>query len=143
MNDSNLSAAEKEHYAEIIRRMIEHENQLRNNRLTWFITVQSLLFAGLGLAWDSQPIGLIMIFCLLGIVVAVSAFFALRLNERAFVELHAWWEKELSDYLGPPKVGYYDGGGWSLERMLRPWEILPWVFISAWIAVFVLSLSPQ
>ena len=33
---------------EIIRSMIQHENQLINERLTWLLTFQGLLLAALG-----------------------------------------------------------------------------------------------
>ena len=43
-----MSEAEQEKYAEIVRKLIEHENTLQNYRFTWFSASQALLLAALG-----------------------------------------------------------------------------------------------
>jgi hypothetical protein len=37
----------KEQYADIMRKLSEHENNVMNMRFSWFTTLQGLLFAGL------------------------------------------------------------------------------------------------
>ena len=127
--------------AQIIRSLIEHENELQNHRLTWLMTIQGLLFAALGFAWDKQDAhALVIIFSILGIVVSLSSWSSLQLNHTAYEELHNWWEKHKpKDYDGPPIVGHRASYNFMLW-ILRPWRILPWTFILGWLTVVVFNL---
>jgi len=46
MGSNNWPPETEEKYADIFRRMIEHENELQNNRFSWFITLQGFIIAG-------------------------------------------------------------------------------------------------
>ena len=60
--------------AKTIRYMLQREEDLLNNRISWLMTIQGLLFASLGFAWDKKDAsGLIIVFALLGIFVSASA----------------------------------------------------------------------
>jgi hypothetical protein len=54
-------------YADILRKMVRHENELTNQRLTWMVTLNGLMLTGLGFIWgkpyDKQVIA---VFCILG-----------------------------------------------------------------------------
>jgi hypothetical protein len=41
-------------YADAIRMIVRHENELTNHRLGWMATMNSRLFAALGLAWGDE-----------------------------------------------------------------------------------------
>jgi len=127
--------------AEIIRKLIEHENNLQNYRLTWLMTIQGLLFAALGFAWDKQDArGLVSIFCILGILVSLSSWSALKLTANAFQDLHNWWDSHKpSDYDGPPIIGHKSNFN-ALLWILRPWRILPWAFAVGWVIALVFNL---
>jgi hypothetical protein len=58
-------------FAERIRAMIQREGDLVNHRMTWFLASQSILFAGLGLAWDKDVKFSIMI-AVIGLAVCGS-----------------------------------------------------------------------
>lgn len=73
MEDKSDTSTVKE-TAQIIRSMIQCEETLLNNRINWLMTIQGLLFAGLGFSWDKKDAGgLIISFALLGIFVSISA----------------------------------------------------------------------
>ena len=131
--------------AQIIRSLIEHENNLQNYRLTWLMTIQGLLFAALGFAWDKQDArGLVSIFCILGILVSLSTWSALKLTTNAFQDLHAWWDtNKPENYEGPPVIGHRVTSS-NFKRvfwLLRPWRVLPWGFAASWLIALIFNLS--
>lgn len=67
--------ADKTHdYAEAVRTMIAHEDDLLNNRMNWLLVVQGLLFAGLGSLKESvSPIpGLAYVLIVFGFLISIS-----------------------------------------------------------------------
>jgi hypothetical protein len=48
------TAASDDDYRAVIRSMIQHEDQLRAQRLGWLLTLNGFLFAALGFAWNSD-----------------------------------------------------------------------------------------
>jgi hypothetical protein len=140
MSDLLERQRESEH-ASIIRSMIEHENNLQNYRLTWLMTVQGLLLAGLGFAWDKKDTReLVGVFCLLGILVSISSWSVLRLSGAAYQDLLDWWKNNKPpNYDGPPIIGHQSRYPFVLW-ILRPWRALPWIFVLGWIFVFIFNL---
>lgn len=128
MSDDDL-----EKHAEIIRKLIEHEDNLQNFRLTWFSTYQALLFASLSFAWDKGRI-LVWVICGVGIVTAFSAFAALRLSDLSYVNLGRWWKKNLSAYKGPPRQGH-EADFFLIGAM--PSKVLPWIFMVSWLVLAI------
>lgn len=129
----SLSPDEKlEKNAEIIRKLVEHENIVQHNRITWFFTSQTLLFASLAFAWDKIAV-LASVICTVGVISAFTAFVALRLCDKAYDSLSSWWRQNLSGYSGPPRCGY-EGTFWEIFAM--PSRILPWVFMLSWLVLF-------
>ena len=135
---------------QIIRSLIQHENDLQNHRLTWLMTLQGLLFAALGFAWDKNDTRvLVVIFSILGIAVSLSAWSALRLSNAAYETLESWWKAHKpAEYAGPPIWGYRpDVPAGLLAKatdrffwILRPWRILPWTFGLGWFSILVYYL---
>ncbi len=160
--------------ANVIRSMIQHENSLTNDRISWLVTIQGLLFASFGIVWNSNTLSkeLLSILGLLGILVAVSSLQSLTLANKARHELVAWWNDYIADksYEGPPIIGTYSASKQTLilgetsgenrklltkfsmrkitryfsracfrfSRCLRPWRLLPWVFIVGWMGILVI-----
>jgi hypothetical protein len=126
--------------AKIVRSMLEHENNLLNYRITWFVTLQGLLFSALGLAWSKTDAQwLIAMFCVLGSLAAIISWIELQLSSKGTGNLIVWWETHYPNYFGPPVIGYRTLG-WGLMRSLRPARSLPWLFVVAWLFVFVYNL---
>jgi hypothetical protein len=121
-----------EKHAEILRKLVEHENTLQNFRLSWFLTSQSLLFAALGFAWDKATTFVVGTLCIVGLATALSGLVALRLSDLAFKSLERWWSDNLIAYKGPPRVGYEAG---YFLYFAMPSRALPTVFALSWIVL--------
>ena len=135
-----LSESTDDKNAEIVRKLIEHENVLQNYRFTWLTTVQGLLFASLGFVWEKGTLPLICVLAGLGIVISLSALSALRLSDLAYGHLHQWWAENLPNYMGPPKHGFEVSSAGRLTQAFLPSRIVPRAFLVAWLAVLVLRL---
>ncbi|MBC6436161.1 hypothetical protein FM036_45250 [Nostoc sp. HG1] len=140
MDDKSDKPTVKE-TAQIIRSMIQCEEALLNNRISWLMTIQGLLFAGLGFAWDKKDAGgLIISFALLGILVSISARTVLPFYSKASRDLIAWWDDyKPSDYTGPDVVGFRASRSGVLW-LIRPWRALPFIFIAGWLLILVAHL---
>lgn len=121
---------------EIVRSMIEKENEFINHRITWLMTVQGLLFASLGFAWDKANVqGFMELLCVLGIAVSIIALCSLTWALIAIARLCDWWEaNKPSDYRGPNVIGMSPPKN-RVFRALGPPSYFPILFIIAWLAV--------
>ena len=131
-----MSEAEQEKYAEIVRKLIEHENTLQNYRFTWFSASQALLLAALGVSWE-KALFVACTICLVGVITSLTAFIALRLCDLAYVQLSNWWNEHLRGYTGPPKQGFEGNYQW----WMMPSKLLPWVFMFLWVALAVYRVA--
>jgi hypothetical protein len=116
---------------DIARDLVKHENDLVNQRLTWFITIQGLLFAALGFAWgtpDARP--LIFVFCGLGMLTAVSSAFALWGAAAAIEGLC-----NESGVVSQSVIGRQAG----IAKFAYPWYTFPVLFGLAWGAVLLIN----
>ncbi len=66
--------------------MIQHEDVLRDQRITWLFTLNGFLFAALAFAWDGVE-ALVYIFAALGIATALSSWAGLYANALAIRNL--------------------------------------------------------
>jgi hypothetical protein len=125
--------------AGIIREMLRHEDELTNQRTTWLMTIQGLLFAAMAFAWGNSP-SFLYLLCAVGIAVSWSAGHALMAAERAKANLYEWWETRGGEgYDGPPVVGWRSKQE-SWKRWLRPWQVLPTIFVVAWLGIAVIVI---
>lgn len=132
---------------DIARELIRHEDGLVNNRVTWLLVFQGLLFnafvSGVGLfekfsqnarALWSIMIGLIII-CFFGIAVSLTAYNVLSIALLQMEEVGKWWEKTdlanrfplLSGKLGSGRFNRW----FSTGRM-------PCLLIVVWVLLFIL-----
>src|SRR5439155_13633195 len=59
---------------DVIRQMINVENTVINHRLTWFATLEGLLFSALGFAWGKPDAhALVRVLAVLGMVAALCS----------------------------------------------------------------------
>jgi len=98
-------------WAEVVRSMIDQENKLVSDRVGWLTTVQGLLFAGLGFAWDKPTAAaFIRVLCSLGVSISVIVLLSLVGATQAQVELLEWWDANRPSHY---TVGER-GAGWFL-----------------------------
>ena len=117
----------------VARELIKQENELMNHRITWFITLQGLLFAALAFAWDKNDAqGLIFVLCSLAMLVAVSTAFILWGCAAAIEQLHR----------EHPRAAMVIGrrASW-IEKIAYPWYAFPVLFFVAWGLIFYLNHS--
>ena len=128
--------------AAIIRDMIFRESEYIDHRLTWMVTLQGLLLAGLGFAWKDGK-ELIPILGSLGLATSISTglslYYAVSSIEALFTE---WDERQDQSYLGPDVI-IYKHKGMKFVKLLLPWFFLPLAFIVAWVAVMVIHYSAK
>lgn len=127
-------------YADSLREMVRHENELTNHRLTWMATLNGLMLTGLGFIWgkpyDKQVIA---VFCILGIIVCFSGFLSLQIAEDSKFELlRLWKEKNISSDMIPPIFAW--ARVHPLIRPLLPWKVLPWALIASWVILFIVNI---
>lgn len=125
-------------YENTVREMIRHENDLMNHRISWLLTLEGLLLAALGFAWDKTDArNLIYVFCIIGGVVSASSWRVLGGADKAIIRLYIWWDANKSQgYAGPGVAGFWRESWWDI---LLPWRVLPFLFIIAWLAVFIIN----
>jgi hypothetical protein len=146
MSDTAVSDNE---YRREIRSMIDHEDQLRAQRLGWLFTLNGFLFTALGFAWNRSDTWLVAIFAVVGIAAGISALSAMVISNHAV--------SGLADMVvggaTPAEIGCPGQPNGPLPVMgarrkdyplrmlvvaLYPWRFLPVVLIGAWIAILIL-----
>ena len=135
MSNIETTSTPNSDYEVVVRAMIKHENELMNHRITWLSTLQGLLFAALGFAWDKHDAQvLVFIISIIGIVISISSITVLRAASGAISDLADWWENNKpEDYQGPGVIGRRTTKSW--QRLLYPWNLLPVLFTFAWLLV--------
>lgn len=98
------------------------------------MTLQGLLFASLGFAWESNAENLIILLSVVGVLTSISILYMLYLAQRAIANLIKKWNlNKPQEYDGPDIVGIWPKR--PIERLLSPSFILPMLFTIAWIVV--------
>lgn len=140
------SAPELSSGRDVVRSMIYHEDQLRNERLGWFLTLNGLLFAGLSFAWSARDAAwLVAVVGAVGVCVAITALAAMWISDHAISRLRTWADKydNGKDPSLPPIVGLRgDDVPWYVH-LIAPWTALPWVFLIAWPILIVIRVRTR
>lgn len=131
--------AQSDRVADIVRGMIDRENDLINHRVTWLTTTQGLLFAALGFSWDRQGTQrLVVLLCFLGIAMSIVAISGLTGATIAMHRVLRWWKDYgPKDYKGPAVIGF----GFVEKPFLRyigVWTWIPILFLAAWVGVLTI-----
>jgi len=138
LNERGESAGET---ANIVRSLLDHESDVINHRMSWFGSFQGFLFAALGLAWNKQAKGLIIVFCILGLATSTLCLIGLIGASFATRRLVLWWRKHAPlNYDGPPVIGHEIQGDSRLRYMFPPWTVTALCFILAWIAILLIGI---
>jgi hypothetical protein len=122
---------------EIIRSMIEKENDYINQRMGWFATLQGLLIAALSFAAkDPQGERFFAILCILGFFVGFIILFPITAAHLTMNRLLKWWEAHKPEgYDGPDVIGMGPPKPKWISERVGPWTFLVLVFLLAWIAI--------
>jgi hypothetical protein len=123
-----------------IASMIQHENELTNHRIQWFLTLQGFLFTSVALYGDQPGRNLFgYLIGIMGIGVCISFGVALRAGQKGFDNLVERWHKAYEahrrDYYQAGVAGYISMNKW--ENRLVPWVALPWILGFGWILICI------
>jgi hypothetical protein len=123
-----------------ISSMIQHENELLNHRIQWFLTLNGFLFTAVAL-YGNQPgrnyFGWVL--AGLGLLVCSSFFVGLSIGGQGFKRLVRRWKMIKAMHSeGFEEVGVYGHlAKGFLENNLAPWKALPMLMAFGWIAVAI------
>jgi hypothetical protein len=144
-------ASKTDEYAEAVRSMIAHEDNLLNNRMNWLLVVQGLLFTALAGTFKEavSPIpGFVYVLIAFGFLISISSKVAFISSDRAIRNLLGYWHEHLKstnrrwqDF--PPVIGaaVHERALMRLDRFLSPRNLLPWAFSLGWIVILALKLK--
>jgi hypothetical protein len=126
---------------DVIRQMINAENTVLNHRLTWFATLEGLLFSALGFAWGKPDAhALVRVLAVLGIVAALCSLGLIMSATRAMFRLHFLWEKQQpANYDGPGVTGLPPAKSWIARWLGAWWIYFPVFFIWGWARIWFLA----
>ncbi len=126
-----------EQYAEITRNLIAQENLRANERATWLIQLQGLLFTALAFAWKDAH-RLVWLLVGLGIFSTLAIGNSLRWTTKAIDSIEDEWSTRGDKYSGPRIIGLGKHDGMRYERWgLHPQYNLPLIFILGWLVVLI------
>nr|GEU80790.1 hypothetical protein [Tanacetum cinerariifolium] len=137
MSTGNSWPSDKqEAYAATMRDLWKQENDLMSARFGWFTTLQGLLFAALGFAWQHELRAIVNTLCGLGLAVVVSTMVVFWFGMKAWRTLGDIWDTKLATYTGPPITGYKNTKKvWWKNIVPTPWWVLPVAFLGVWVYI--------
>jgi hypothetical protein len=135
MNDKSPRRSDDE----IIRSMIEKENEYIHHRMTWLCTLQAFLFTSWSFAASHKEFTHhVTLLCIVGILVNGTLFHPIFYAHRSMMRLLEWWDGHSKDYKGPDVVGGRPPFGWA--RYIAPWHVLPVIFFVVWACILVSNI---
>jgi hypothetical protein len=117
---------------ETIRALIQHENEMTNHRMNWFLILQGFMFAGIAFAWDKSE-ALCVVFSIVGILSSISVGILLRYGIQAIRNLDQKTEETT--------IGKGSEETSPIMHFLLPWHFLPFTMILAWTAMIIIKLA--
>jgi hypothetical protein len=119
--------------------MLREENSLRNQRLSYILTINGFLFAGLGFAWNGPEANrLVVLLAVFGMAIALITIQAMATSNQAFSALGKRGNELPDD--GLPLVGLWGDqitGRAKYFRWLQPWYGLPVALLIVWPALAI------
>lgn len=135
-----------------IRGMIQHENELLNHRIQWFLIINGFLLsatASLIAKLTSETAFMLVILAVIGFLVCVSFWFSLGIGRRGVGRLADLW-KDYRDlyYHHEEPTGCHQIGvlGWKSNvwaTRLAPWYLLPLIFGGVWALLICTHLASK
>lgn len=91
-----MNKDELKEYNNEIRRMLQHEDNIRNQRTSWFLVLQGLLINGILPLFTNKDFEFksitIAILLLVGTIISLSFFYAAMLSNEAYREGKNYWQ---------------------------------------------------
>ena len=130
-----------------LRKQVEHENSLYNQRIVWLITMQAFLFASIGFflqakvaagaeKYGPQIDAFTALVCVVGLLVALISWRTLANSRGVLRRLGKVWDKQAASF--PPELDAYyphisGGDGKSTPAVFLRSGNLPLLFAISWI----------
>ena len=132
---------EKKRTFDMVLRLLDREDQLTNSRMTWYLTIQGFIIAGVALIFAKgfEPVAIrkpaIILLSSLGIAISVVIFISVRRarNEKAKIREH--WDQWKVDNCGDSSLFPEPTGDTSWWSHLTPGQSVPTILIIFWLAV--------
>jgi hypothetical protein len=132
---------------QVVRAMIQHEDDLREQRLGWLLTLNGFLFAALGLTSDQPGLRVIpVIVAVVGFVVASSGALSMKVSDVAIRRLaesvgprETWDDPSLPPIRGLSTEQLKEEGPRHLS-FLYIWQVIPIALAVSWCAIFVVLI---
>lgn len=134
-----MNKDELKEYNNAIRQMLQHEDNIRNQRTTWFLVIQGLLINGILLVLTNKDLELklkltaVAILLLIGLLISISFFYAADLSHKAYTRGKRYWNDIIKhnskDF--PPICLLADNTldlGYRKKKILLPYYFLPLFF---------------
>jgi hypothetical protein len=132
-----------EDYLTTIRSMIQHEDDLRDQRLGWLFALDGLLFAAIGFAWSDKggaSNAFIVILAAVGALVSLTSAAGQVVSKEAIDRLRGLGEHHATRD-SPPVVGIKSAdlteGLARYAKSFYPWTWAPVLVFLAWIGVAI------
>jgi len=119
---------------EVIRKLIQSENEMTNHRMNWFLVLQGFMFAGLAFAWEKST-SLCIVFSIVGALSSVSVGTLLQCGINAIKNLESMKPEEEC------VIGKGNGDTHKLMHLLLPWNFIPTLMVFAWIALIIIRIN--
>jgi hypothetical protein len=129
---------------DVLREMIRHEDDLRDQRLGWLFALTGFLFTAVGLAWsDAHATALVTLVGVVGACVSVSTAASLRASELAIARLRALAGDDEPGRAPVAALRSEDlrhaRGLAAIVPHIYPWRVVPWLLAIVWVALPVVS----
>jgi hypothetical protein len=142
LQDTSYSKRDLTRIERDIRGAVQHENELLNHRIQWFLTITGFLLTGVVLFGPNLGRES---FCLMigaiGIFVTRSFQIALGIGGKGVKRLSRLWEmyriKGDGSYM---EIGVFGYAASKLENAFAPWRFLPWITYALWISIIIFGL---
>ena len=123
-------------YADKIRLLIEHENNLENNRIQWMLVIQGFLLAAFGTTLNSSfPNKIVFVFSVIGFITSLSTYAHLLQSRKAMNNAYEDFKSAYPNYNGPPVIGLEMSKLPWYKRYIIPPYILPVLFMLIWMVL--------
>ncbi|HWY88241.1 MAG TPA: hypothetical protein VNX28_16135 [Gemmataceae bacterium] len=126
-----------------IRSVIQHDNELTNHRIQWFLTISGFLFTAVALYgnqpgrnWFGTAVGII------GLLTCVSFEVALKIGRNAWIRMTNLWDEYRARCKDPfIEVGVYGYKATDREGLFAPWRWLPHFVGFGWLLIILFVWS--
>jgi hypothetical protein len=135
-----------------IRGMIQHENDLLNHRIQWFLTINGFLLLATATLKNKQSddiTRMLISIAVVGLLICISFWFSLGIGRRGVGRLADMWEHYRDLYYRHEQpTGCHQIGvlGWRSHKWASkaaPWFALPILFSAVWIFLFFTHLTSK